>query len=115
MSRFFAILLFAAATANAQTPSLPPGLPPGLTIPGLNGPSVGSGKGRYVQVDTPSKRFADSDVAGPTFQEGAAVIVLVEDGARVRISKGDDYGWVPKSVLGESMPATPAPTPPSAP
>jgi hypothetical protein len=92
--------VFAILSALALAQSVPPGLP---TTPAAQAPA----SSRWTVAETPSRRFPDAEVAGPTFPAGATVIVLVTDGDRVRIQKGELVGWVPASALTDQPPAPP--------
>jgi hypothetical protein len=65
------------------------------------------GSVRYVVADVVGARFPDADTAGPMLATGDMVIVLFDDGARVRVRKGDGYGWVAAEMLSETAPAEP--------
>ncbi len=114
---FLGLLL--CGVAHAQAPQLPPGmpqLPPGVTLNGLQGlqglnfggaPQAG---GKYLVAETASVRFPDAAVPGPTFPAGAPVVVLVEQGDRSRVMKGDQLGWVPTAALTDTAPAITMPS-----
>lgn len=70
------------------------------------------GSVRYLTRDTASVRFADAETPGPALIAGDMVIVLFDDGARVRVKKGEGYGWVPADALAEAPPAPPVVEPP---
>mgnify|MGYP001372292824 CR=1 FL=1 len=52
-----------------------------------------------VNEDVRSLRFPDADVTGPTFDEGQSATVLYVMDGRVRLRRGNDYGWVDGSVV----------------
>lgn len=56
-----------------------------------------------------SLRFYDADVTGPVFEAGVALRVLYVEGDRVRLRRGDRYGWVNWSELVFEAPAEPVP------
>lgn len=58
----------------------------------------------YTIAETPSTRFPDADVAGPSFDANLRVEVLVHDGDRLRVRDGDDYGWIAASAVTASAP-----------
>ncbi len=103
--------LLLCGVAHAQAPRLPPGmpqLPPGMTLQGLQGMNFGGAPqagGKYLVADTASARFPDAAVPGPTFTAGAPVVVLIEQGDRSRVMKGDQLGWVPTASLTDTAPA----------
>ncbi len=72
----------------------------------------------YTQSETPSLRFSDAAVAGPTFPPGTRVDVLVREGAVLRVVQGDKFGWVPVAAVAVTPPMpdleglTPAPSVP---
>jgi len=49
--------------------------------------------------DVRSLRFPDADVTGPTFDEGDSVTVLFVTGDRLRVWKGNDFGWINASAI----------------
>lgn len=51
-----------------------------------------------------SVRFADADVKGPTFEAKARLEVLFRDGDRVRVRRGDSYGWIPAAKTTATAP-----------
>ncbi len=90
--------------ALAQTPG-------GMLLPGgPTAPQAGNATSRWTVAETPSLRFPDAQTPGPTFEAGLLVVVLVTEGSRARIQKGDLVGWVPVSALTDQPPA-PAPLP----
>lgn len=109
---FLCFAVDGVGAAHAQVPQLPPGmqLPPGLTLQGLQGlqglnlGGQAQPGGKYLAADTVSTRFPDAAVAGPTFTAGAPVVVLVEQGDRARVMKGDQLGWVPVAALTDTAP-----------
>jgi hypothetical protein len=86
--------------ALAQSPALPPG----LSIAPMAAQPAAS---RWVVAETVSKRFPDAETPGPTFEANALVVVLVQEADRVRVQKGDQVGWVPKSALTDQAPPPP--------
>ena len=101
------LLLATLMSAFAQAPALPPMLPmPGLSV------SPKSADARWVVADTPSQRFPEGDVKGPTFTAGTEVELIVADGDRVRVRASDKYGWVPASALTDVPPMPSLPTSP---
>ena len=59
----------------------------------------------YTQAETPSLRFSDAAVPGPTFAPGTRLEVLVREGGVVRVVQGDKFGWVPATAVAVTMPA----------
>lgn len=59
----------------------------------------------YTQAETPSLRFSDAAVPGPTFPPATRLEVLVRDGDVVRVVQGDKFGWVPAAAVAPTMPA----------
>jgi hypothetical protein len=62
-------------------------------------------------AEAPSTRFEDAAVAGPTFELGAQVEVLVRKGKLVRVHDGDRYGWVDAKLITAIQAPPPAPPP----
>lgn len=60
----------------------------------------------YVAAETPSLRFFDADIAGPTFASNTKVEVILRDGDRARVREGDSYGWIAAAALS-AAPADP--------
>jgi hypothetical protein len=85
------LLLLVAFTAPAFAQDAPTPLPPSALVLGLDVAPI---------AEIASARFPDAQVTGPTFAAGESVRVLFVDGARVRVRKGDRYGWVPADQLG---------------
>ncbi len=79
-------------------------LPPG---PGMAPIPVAPAASKWTAGETPSTRFPDASTAGPTFPAGAMVVLLVTEGDRVRIQKGDLVGWVSASALTDAAPPPP--------
>lgn len=71
-------------------------------VPGLSfGPT---GEPRWVVADVEAKRFAEGDEAGPALKAGDEVELVFTEGDRVRIKKGDRYGWIAASAVTEEAP-----------
>ncbi len=85
----------------AQAPAAVPTLAPAAV-------ATDAPEKRWAVSDVDSKRFADDDTAGPTFKAGDELLLIVTDGSRVRVRRGDRYGWVPASAVTAEAPA-PAP------
>ncbi len=64
-----------------------------------------------ILEDVVAKRFADDDHPGPTLSAGDEVTVILRDATRARVAKGNKYGWVPASVLGEVQAEAASPEP----
>jgi hypothetical protein len=99
----FVFALVLSGLAFAQEPidlSSIPGLPPGLQMQ-LGGPKA---EVRWLSAESGSTRFPGDPAPGPTFAAGEVVEVLVAEGDRTRVRKGDRYGWVPTSVLSMTAP-----------
>lgn len=95
------VLLALVTFALAQTPG---GMvPPGPSIAPVAGPATS----RWTVAETPSLRFSDGATPGPVFPAGSLVVVLVSEGSRSRVQKGDAVGWVPTSALSEQAPPPP--------
>lgn len=66
----------------------------------------------WVVEEIRSERFADAAVTGPVFRPGEPVTVLFVEAARLRVRKGDRYGWVPSTAVTSEDPAmTPSAAP----
>ncbi len=68
----------------------------------------------FAARDVETKRFADAPAAGPALSLGDRLTVLYVDGDRVRISRGDRYGWVAADALTAENP-NPEPVAPATP
>lgn len=71
-----------------------------------------AGQTGWFVADTQATRFPGEKLAGQTFTAGSQVTVVVKDGALVRVTTGDRFGWVPASALTAVAPegtATSAP------
>ncbi len=66
----------------------------------------------WVRGEVPSKRFLGETTVGPTFDDGARVVVLWREGGQVRVQLGNRFGWVPESTLASEARAGAA-TPPA--
>src|SRR4051794_18391439 len=66
----------------------------------------------WATADTPSQRFSDDKIAGPTFTKGEQLELLVRDGDRARVRDGDKFGWVPAASITSTKPAEAASTSP---
>ncbi len=66
----------------------------------------------WVRGEAASKRFLGETTVGPTFDDGARVVVLMREGGQVRVQLGNRFGWVPESALTSEAPAGAA-TPPA--
>lgn len=89
----------------AQAQGLPGGLPGGLTL------GAPKGEAQWVTADTATTRFwGDASVAGPELKAGDPVQLIVIEGDRARVVKGDRYGWLPAALLTTEAPAAAAPT-----
>ncbi len=58
----------------------------------------------FMVSETRSERFADADHAGPTFRDAESVTVLYVEGDRVRVRKGDRFGWVDATKVTADSP-----------
>ncbi len=76
-----------------------------LAFAGPNPP----GSVRYALAETPSLRFADAEIAGPLLAAGEMVFVVCEDGTRLRVRRGNTYGWIEANAVTEEAPAVAAP------
>jgi hypothetical protein len=60
---------------------------------------------------TRGDRFPDADVAGANFEEGQEVTVLFVMGDRLRVRRGDQYGWIAKASAVATAAAEPVEDP----
>lgn len=58
----------------------------------------------WATAETPSVRFPDAEVAGPTFSANERLTVLARDGARIRVMGSAEYGWIPAAAVTATMP-----------
>jgi hypothetical protein len=63
-----------------------------------------SSNARWVVGEVASKRFPGEEIAGPTFQAGEEVELILQEGDSARIRQGGRYGWVPASALTAVQP-----------
>jgi hypothetical protein len=72
------------------------------------------GSTMWLATDVEARRFPDTDAKGPAFETGDEVTVLFVEGALVRVTTGDRFGWVAPTALTATDP-TPdaAPTGPT--
>jgi hypothetical protein len=61
---------------------------------------------RWLVSESGSTRFPGESEPGPTFAAGEMVEVVLVEGDRTRVRKGDRYGWVPNAALTIEAPAT---------
>ncbi len=80
-----------------------------LILTSLAWAEIPAGSVRYAARDVPTIRFADATVPGPMLGTGEILIVILDDGALVRVKKGDSYGWVVADALVEEPPTPPMP------
>jgi hypothetical protein len=73
-----------------------------------SGVQVGGPKAemRWLVAEAASTRFPGEAEPGPTFAAGEMVEVIVVDGDKTRVRKGDRYGWVATASLTIDAPAT---------
>jgi hypothetical protein len=67
-----------------------------------------AGETAVMAETTRGDRFPDADVAGANFQVGTEVTVLFVMGDRLRVRRGDQYGWIPKANVVPAVAAVPA-------
>ena len=60
----------------------------------------------YPTAEVTSVRFPDADTVGPTFAKDARLEVLVQDGERLRVRDGDNYGWIDAAAVTSEAPPT---------
>lgn len=61
-----------------------------------------------ITEDTVSMRFPDTKHPGPELKAGDKVVVILREGDRARVQKGDRYGWIDASLLGPIEVSTPS-------
>jgi len=71
--------------------------------------SVDLGATVFPITDVHSVRFPDVTVTGPLFLANQSVTVLYVEADRLRVRKGDRYGWVPREEVTTEAPVTDAP------
>ncbi len=76
-----------------------------LTVPAF---AQEAGETTVMAETTRGDRFPDADVAGANFEEGSEVTVLFVMGDRIRVRRGDQYGWVAKANVVPTVDAVPA-------
>ncbi len=57
----------------------------------------------FAKAEAASKRFADAETPGPTFEANAPLEVLVRDGERLRVRSGVEIGWVNADQVSAEM------------
>ena len=58
----------------------------------------------WTTREVPLHRWNDAAVVVATLDPGARVEVLLADGAKTRIRRGIDFGWVPSDALTKDAP-----------
>ena len=97
-----------SAPPSDPAPSDPAPSDPAPSDPSAAAPSGPTGT-RYLLTDAPSTRFYGEDVAGPAFNAGDKVELLVTENGKARIYAGERYGWVDPAVLTAAAPAAATP------
>ncbi len=65
------------------------------------------GETAVMAETTRGDRFPDADVSGANFVEGQEVTVLFVMGDRIRVRRGDQYGWITKANVVSTVDAPP--------
>lgn len=91
------MLVWIAALAVAQEPA--------------GAPAEAGEAPMYLAREAASVRFLGEPFAGPTFEAGEQVTVLLREGGKVRVHAAEKYGWVEPDALTADAPAAAAPPP----
>lgn len=99
------MLLAPVALAQDEAPEAPEA-PEAATSAAAPANDIAVGATVFALADTPSTRFPDSDEDGPTFTPGSKLLVLVSEGARLRVMSAADnqFGWVPAGSVTAKKP-----------
>jgi hypothetical protein len=75
--------------------------------PATEAPSGADGATMYLVQDAASVRFLGEAFAGPEFEGGEAVTVVMREGGKVRVFAEERFGWIEPDALTAEAPAPP--------
>jgi hypothetical protein len=80
-----------------------------LALLGLSLPAAAQSQGEQMKLleEVDSKRFPTDGTPGPTFQKGDLVTVLWVEGDRLRVFRGNRFGWIPADKVEPAPQSTP--------
>lgn len=70
------------------------------------------GQPAWMTADAASTRFPGEKLVGQTFTSGTQLTVVVKDGALLRVTNGDKFGWVPATSVTATPPEAATPEAP---